>query len=102
MLGERSGYDGHHLVDLARIYENWDGSGFPNGVSGEDIPVPVQVVQVAALAVNAERLMGADGALALVRGRSGRTLSPTASRPFLQSPNRSSPPLARPVHSGTP
>ena len=31
MLGERSGYDAEQLVDLAAVYENWDGSGFPDG-----------------------------------------------------------------------
>jgi HD-GYP domain-containing protein (c-di-GMP phosphodiesterase class II) len=77
MLGERSGYERECLVDLARVYEHWDGSGFPDGLSGDDLPVPVQVVQAATLAVNAERLMGADAAMALVRRRSGQALSPT-------------------------
>ena len=83
LLGERSGYDTRSLTDLARVYENWDGSGFPNGVSGDDIPVPVQVVQVATLAVNAVRLMGTEAALTLVESRSGHTLSPAVAKALL-------------------
>jgi HD-GYP domain-containing protein (c-di-GMP phosphodiesterase class II) len=83
LLGERAGYESSSLVDLARVYEAWDGSGFPLGMAGDDIPVPVQVVQVASLAVNAERLLGADGALALVNGRSGGTLAPAVAAVLL-------------------
>jgi len=83
MLGERSGYDAQRLVDLATVYENWDGSGFPHGVSGDEIPVPVQVVQAASLAVNAERLMGPEAAMVLVRTRSGHTLSPVAAQALI-------------------
>jgi len=83
MLGERSGYDGRSITDLARVYEHWDGSGFPAGVSGADIPLPVQVVQVATLAVNAVRLMGTDAAVALVGSRSGHTLSPAVTQVLL-------------------
>jgi HD-GYP domain-containing protein (c-di-GMP phosphodiesterase class II) len=75
MLGRKAGYADAHVRDLALVYEHWDGSGFPNGVSGGDIPVPVQVVQVATLAVNAERLMGRPGALALITSRSGNALA---------------------------
>ena len=32
-------------VDVARYHhENWDGSGYPNGVSGDDIPLSAQIV----------------------------------------------------------
>ena len=55
--------------------------------------MPVQVVQVAALAVNAERLMGADAALALVRGRRVARCRPTASDAFLADPEQVLAPL---------
>jgi HD-GYP domain-containing protein (c-di-GMP phosphodiesterase class II) len=83
MLGRRSGYDAQRLVDLATVYENWDGTGFPHGVAGDDIPLPVQVVQAATLVVNAERLMGTEPALVLVRARSGHTLSPRVAHALL-------------------
>lgn len=51
MLGPRCGYDPDHIDDFNAVYENWDGTGFPGTASGESIPLPVQVVQVATLAV---------------------------------------------------
>ena len=100
MLGERTGYDSNSIHDLATVYENWDGSGVPNGVSGSDIPMPVQVVQVATLAVNAERLMGADAALALVGVRSGHTLSPDVAAACWPTPSGCWPPCTRRARSG--
>ena len=93
MLGERTGYDSDSIHDLATVYENWDGSGVPNGLAGSDIPMPVQVVQVATLAVNAERLMGADAALALVGVRAGHTLSPEVAAALLADSERVLAPL---------
>ena len=83
LLGQRCGYDPHSLVDLATVYEHWDGSGFPGVVAGEAIPAPTRVVQVATLAVNADRLMGAEAAGALVRGRRGHSLAPEIADAFL-------------------
>jgi HD-GYP domain-containing protein (c-di-GMP phosphodiesterase class II) len=94
MLGERSGYDADQLAELATVYENWDGSGFPHGLSGGAIPVTVQVVQVATLMVNAERLLGRAPALALVRTRRGHTLSPAVVDTALRQPDRVLSPLA--------
>jgi HD-GYP domain-containing protein (c-di-GMP phosphodiesterase class II) len=76
LLGGRCGYLADSVDDLAFVYEHWDGSGFPAGARGETIPVPVRVVAAATLAVNAERLMGAEAAMALVHSRSGHTLAP--------------------------
>jgi HD-GYP domain-containing protein (c-di-GMP phosphodiesterase class II) len=86
MLAERCGYDSDCVSDLATVYEHWDGSGFPAGITGDAIPPPVQVVQVAALAVNAERLMGVGAAAALVQARRGHSLSPALCDVFLADP----------------
>jgi hypothetical protein len=32
---------------LAHAYERWDGKGLPDGLAGEDVPVPIRVVAVA-------------------------------------------------------
>jgi HD-GYP domain-containing protein (c-di-GMP phosphodiesterase class II) len=76
VLAERIGYAKEDIDDLAIVYEHWDGSGFPNALQGNEIPIPVQVVQVAALAVNAVRQLGRQAGLALVKGRAGNALAP--------------------------
>jgi HD-GYP domain-containing protein (c-di-GMP phosphodiesterase class II) len=91
LLGRRCGYQSQDLADLATVYENWDGTGVPAGVSGDAIPMPVRVVQVASLAVNAERLLGADAAEELLRVRRGRTHAPDAVDAFLADSERWTP-----------
>ena len=87
LLGTRCGYDDDARTDLASVYENWDGSGIPGRLSGEQIPLPTRVVRVATLAVNADRLLGADAAAALVSARSGRMLAPGVVEAFLSDPD---------------
>src|SRR4051794_12966345 len=86
LLGVRCGYDPHCQVDLATVYENWDGSGFPGNAAGQQIPVPTRDVQVATLAVNAQRLMGAEAATTLLRTRRGHSLAPEVVDSFLTEP----------------
>ena len=94
LLGVRCGYDPHCRVDLATVYENWDGTGFPGKAAGDEIPVPTRVVQVATLAVNAERLMGAEAATALLHARRGHSLAPDVVDAFLLDPAPMFAPLA--------
>ena len=91
MLGSRCGYPDTELTDLATVYENWDGTGVPAGVAGEDIPRPVRVVQVASLAVNGERLLGADAAEELLKVRRGGTHAPAMVDAFLADADRWTP-----------
>jgi HD-GYP domain-containing protein (c-di-GMP phosphodiesterase class II) len=93
MLGTRCGYAPGAGDDLASVYENWDGSGIPGRRSGEQIPVPTRVVQVATLAVNALRLLGTDAAVALLHDRSGGALDPDVVAVLLADPGRLLAPL---------
>lgn len=86
LLGARSGYSAECLGDIGAVYENWDGSGLPGTLSGEQIPLPTRVVQVATLAVNAERLLGAEATSTLLRSRSGRALAPEVVDAFVADP----------------
>ena len=86
MLGARCGYAAESVLDIGAIYESWDGSGLPGNLSGERIPVPTRVVQVATLAVNGGRLLGAEATAALIRARSGRVLAPEVVDSFLADP----------------
>jgi HD-GYP domain-containing protein (c-di-GMP phosphodiesterase class II) len=61
---------------LKHYLERWDGKGRPLGMTGEEIPQAARVAQVAAQAVMFERLVGAAGAVAVIRDRAGATLDP--------------------------
>ncbi len=94
MLGNRCGYAAESIGDIGAVYENWDGSGLPGELSGEEIPLPTRVVQVATLAVNAERLLGAEATSALLRSRSGGALAPSVVDAFVADPGPLLGPLA--------
>jgi HD-GYP domain-containing protein (c-di-GMP phosphodiesterase class II)/DNA-binding CsgD family transcriptional regulator len=61
---------------LKHYLERWDGKGRPRGLAAEEIPLAARVAQVAAQAVLFERLLGAAGALQVVRERAGSSLDP--------------------------
>lgn len=45
---QRMGYEDEYLVSAVRhSHEHFDGSGHPNGLSGEDIPLPARIIAVA-------------------------------------------------------
>jgi len=94
LLVGRFGYEPAFADDIERVLEYWDGTGFPGRVSGEAIPVAVRVMQVATLAVAAQREAGVDGAAALVRTRSGHSLGPAEASAFLADPSG----LLAPLH----
>ena len=47
MLAERLGLEPPVTEALGHAYERWDGGGFPDGLVGEDIPLPIRVCTVA-------------------------------------------------------
>jgi len=83
MLGERLGCGPESQRDFGCVYEYWDGGGFPDGISGEQITEPARAVQVATLAVVAHHAGGVAAAADLVRQRSGHSLAPAAAAMFL-------------------
>jgi putative two-component system response regulator len=47
-LGERAGPMLHYGMQIARSHhEKWDGSGYPDGLAGEDIPIAARMMAVA-------------------------------------------------------
>jgi HD-GYP domain-containing protein (c-di-GMP phosphodiesterase class II)/DNA-binding CsgD family transcriptional regulator len=56
---------------LRCVFENWDGSGQPSGVSGDAIPTPALVVAVTGDLEVLARVHGIPAALALLRQRAG-------------------------------
>jgi HD-GYP domain-containing protein (c-di-GMP phosphodiesterase class II) len=58
------------------LFENWDGSGAPNGLAGESVPVAARVVGAAFVAVPLYRRFGKPAFAEFARSQSGRELSP--------------------------
>ncbi|WP_430460646.1 HD-GYP domain-containing protein [Thalassolituus sp. LLYu03] len=82
------GDDGSRLLNMAREialchHEKWDGSGYPQGLQGESIPVEARIVAIADVfdALTSERpykkAWSIEDATALIRGQSGQHFDPS-------------------------
>lgn len=76
MLATRLGFSGAVADGLAYVFERWDGTGAPNGVSGSDLPIAVRVMSLCNEVETHHRLHGRDGAVAMARQRSGSAFDP--------------------------
>jgi HD-GYP domain-containing protein (c-di-GMP phosphodiesterase class II) len=83
-LAGRLGLDAAVVESLAHGYERWDGAGFPDGLAGEAIPLPVRIAVVARDAdlVWHSRPAELD---ALLRARRGHAYDPTVVDAFARS-----------------
>ena len=68
---------------LAHTFERWAGTGFPNGVAGEAIPLPMRLVHLTHDVEAIARRFGSPAAVEAVRERSGRTYDPALAEVFL-------------------
>jgi putative nucleotidyltransferase with HDIG domain len=78
------------VVPIVRCHhESWDGSGYPRGISGTDIPLGARILSVVdcfdALTSDRpyRRAMTAEAALNILRERSGRMYDPNAVDTFI-------------------
>ena len=58
------------------LFEQWDGSGAPEGLKGEEIPIASRIVLVSFFVVPINHVHGHDAAVDAVRKRSGATFDP--------------------------
>jgi putative nucleotidyltransferase with HDIG domain len=82
-----------HLQELAPLlrhhHEWWDGSGYPDGLRGEEIPLGARILRLADTvgALSARRphrpALGPDAIADIVRAGMGREFSPDAARCYL-------------------
>lgn len=66
-------------VDVAHYHhENWDGSGYPEGLKGEEIPLAAQIVHVMSrfCALTGREKQSAREALAVMRQEAGKSFDP--------------------------
>jgi HD-GYP domain-containing protein (c-di-GMP phosphodiesterase class II)/DNA-binding CsgD family transcriptional regulator len=70
-------------ASLACTFEQFNGKGFPNGVRGADIPLPMRIVRLAHDAEALIRIRGLDDAVEVLRRRSGSVYDPALVAAFL-------------------
>ena len=58
------------------VFARWDGKGIPGGTGGEELPLAIRLVQIAAIAEVHHRSGGVGGAVAVVRERAGGQFDP--------------------------
>lgn len=74
MLARRLGLSEQVIFALGHAYERWDGSGFPAGLAGEEIPVEIRIAVVARDAELFAR--GGQDVIDVLRRRQGRAYDP--------------------------
>ncbi len=79
------------VVPIVRCHhENWDGSGYPRGVTGEDIPIGARILSVVdcfdALTSDRpyRRALSDEAAIAILRDRRGRMYDPRVVDTFIE------------------
>jgi HD-GYP domain-containing protein (c-di-GMP phosphodiesterase class II) len=76
LLAERLGLSARVADAMMQIFERWDGKGEPRKLRGEGIERAVRLVQLAADAQAAHRLLGTEDTVALARKRAGHGYDP--------------------------
>jgi HD-GYP domain-containing protein (c-di-GMP phosphodiesterase class II) len=76
MLTDRLGVDRSIGPLFAFVAERWDGKGQPGRVKGDEIPLPIRIVQVARDVAFQALLGGADRTMSTIRRRAGHGFDP--------------------------
>jgi HD-GYP domain-containing protein (c-di-GMP phosphodiesterase class II) len=82
VFARRIGLRHEVVAAVARLYERWDGHGFPGHARGEDVPLAVRVMQVAQDADRQRGLGGVAQAATVVRKRAGSAFDPAVAQAF--------------------
>jgi HD-GYP domain-containing protein (c-di-GMP phosphodiesterase class II) len=75
-LGEHLGLPDTVQGALGAAYEQWDGHGWPNGLAGDEVPLPSRLAQFAEYIEVAQRVGGVERAKELARSRAGKQFDP--------------------------
>jgi HD-GYP domain-containing protein (c-di-GMP phosphodiesterase class II) len=76
LLAERLGLGPSVIAALGQVFERWDGMGVPRRIPGEEIPLSVQVAQIAQNAEMFWREGGVDAAIDVLQSRAGSAHDP--------------------------
>lgn len=75
-FARRIGFDESVATAIRQAYEQWDGKGHPNQLSGQQICLPARLVQLAAPVEIFVRRHGIEAAVAMARKNSGKLFDP--------------------------
>jgi HD-GYP domain-containing protein (c-di-GMP phosphodiesterase class II) len=70
---------------LGDVFERWDGKGWPAGRRGDQVPLPVRLMQVAEDADLQHGLGGLERAVSVVRKRAGAAFDPSVADAFCRA-----------------
>ena len=76
LLAERLGLGPSVIDALGQVFERWDGMGVPRGILGEEIPLAVQVAQIAQNAEMFWREGGVEAAIDVLQSRADSAHDP--------------------------
>ena len=94
LIAERLGLPVKIRDNLRQLYERWDGHGFPAGLSGEAISLPVRLVLVVQDAMALADIMPLDRVPGIIAGRSGGPYDPAVVEAFMPHLERLLAPLS--------
>ena len=76
-MAERFGLDEEHVCQpLQQVFTRWDGKGVPQGMSGEDIALPMRLFALADMVEVHHRTGGTDAAIEVARAKRGKHFDP--------------------------
>lgn len=76
-MAERFGLDDVHVCQpLQQVFARWDGKGVPQGMSGEDIALPMRLFALADMVEVHHRTGGPDAAIEVARAKRGKHFDP--------------------------
>ena len=84
-LSDRLGLGPEVTVPLQHNFSRWDGKGFPAGLGGEDIAIPMRIVHVAEIVEVFHRREGVEAAVDVAQTRAGKSFDPTIVSEFCRS-----------------
>jgi HD-GYP domain-containing protein (c-di-GMP phosphodiesterase class II) len=76
MLAEKLNISAGVIDALQAAYEHWDGRGWPGKLSGDSIPLPARIAQMAEFVEVAHRMGGVEAATSLGRRLAGTQFDP--------------------------
>lgn len=67
---------------LWQLFERWNGEGLPHGLRGNEINLPVRIVQIAQDVETFYRIGGLEAAIAVIKARTGSGYDPRLAKHF--------------------